>query len=229
MSSYRRKQQRIPRNPILRAHSFKRTTSFQLGVNSYQGFTTPSGASVYGNGLSFIYTLAGPIVTGSVAFATTVPMPNVSEFTSLFDQYKIKRIKVRMIWTNNVTNSSAAAGTLTGIANPIVQIATDLDDGVPPATNTSLMEREDTRFLAFDSTGPKSYSVTPKYAMAASIGGASATLGAQGSNWINVSSDTVQWFGTKLWMEPQSSGATQLQTGYLWLYFTYEYEFRTVR
>lgn len=184
---------------------------------------------MYGNGLSFIYTLGGPIITGSVAFATTATMPNVTEFTSLFDQYKIKRVKVRMIWSNNVSNGTASAGTLTGNANPIVQVATDLDDGVPPNVNTQLMEREDTKFIAFDTNGPKSYSVSPKYAMAASVGGTTASLGAQGSNWVNCSSDTVQWFGTKLWMESQSSAGTQLQTGYLWLYFTYEYEFRTVR
>lgn len=223
------KRSRVPRSLILRPHSFRRTNAIQLGVNSFSGFTSPSGSTIYGNGLSWCFQLQGTYVLGSTGNNSLVAMPNYAEFTSLFDQYRIKRVHVRMIASNNVSNATSTAGTLVGSAIPLLQLATDFDDNVPPSASTQMMEREDTRYLPMDSNGPKHYQVQPKYKVAASVGGALASLAGASTSWLDTNAADVQWFGTKLWMESQSSAGTQLQTGYIWLYFTYDYEFRTVQ
>jgi hypothetical protein len=210
----------------LRPHRFTRTTSTQFGVNSYAGFTSPSGATVYGNGLQLSYTLAQINMNGT-ANSFVLAVPDYTEFSALFDQYRIVGVKERWIWSNNIGNSSAAVGTLTGNAIPIVQSCFDYNDAVPPATNVVLQEREDTRYLTFDSTGPKTFSVKPKQIGALSVGGATASLAGQTVDWVNTSSPTVIHLGHKMYMESQSNAATQLQTGYLWVYITLEFEFRT--
>lgn len=198
----------------------------QFGVNSYAGFTSPSGALTYGNGLQITYTLSGIGFNGN-ANSTSIAMPDFAEFTALFDQYRIVGARERWIWSNNIASASSVVGTLVGNCIPIVQSAFDYTDASPPASNTVLQEREDTEYLSFDTNGPKSFRVKPKCLGALSVGGTSAALAGQASEWIGTNAPTVQHLGHKMYMESQSNAATQLQTGYLWCYVTLEMEFRT--
>lgn len=216
----------VPRDLSTVPHRFTRTCAFQFGVNSFQGFTSPSGATIYGNGVGFTYSLAAVNVIGNLN-STSVAVPDYTEFTALFDQYKIVGVKEKWVWSNNVTNASAALGTLAGTANPIVLSSFDRNNAAPPTSSTELMQRDDTRYLTFDSNGPKVLSSRPVVDTVVGLGGASASALAQSSPWLSTAGATVVYNGRKNWMMSQSSGATQLQTGYLWVFFTLEFEFRT--
>jgi hypothetical protein len=219
---------RVPRGLALQVHRFCRTVSTQFGVNSYQGFTSASGAINIGNGIGIAYSLAGVNISGT-ATSITIPMTDVGEFTSLFDQYKIVGVRSRWIWTNNVSNGSAAPGTFTGIGNPVVQSSFDYDDSLPPGSQTVLLEREDTRFWTFDTNGPKTFSIRPKLLTGVLSGASVVAAESSSGGWVNTSTTGVLYYGHKMWMEPLSTPTTQLQTGYLFVYFTVDFEFRTAK
>ncbi len=215
--------QRVPR-PLPRSYKFQRTTAFQFGYNSYAGFTSPSGSIVYGNGIALKYNLSQVLIIGGVTVAA--PLPNFTEFTALFDRYRVNNVRLRFHYSNNVANGSTVAGTLTGAALPSIQIANDYDDATPPPANTTLMERTNTKFWLLDTNGPKSHSVKPRFAMGVQNGGSFVTGATGGNNFIDCSFPNTDYFGTKLWCETQTSPATQLQLGYIWMYATYDLEFK---
>lgn len=221
------KRSRVPRNLSTVPHRFTRTCAFQFGVNSFQGFTSPSGATIYGNGVGFNYTLAAVNILGNLN-SSSVAVPDSGEFTALFDQYRIVGVREKWVWSNNVTNASAAVGTLVGTVNPIVLSSFDRNGSAPPTSSTELMERDDTRYLTFDSTGPKLLSCRPVCDTVVGLGGASASALAQSASpWLNTNGTGVIYYGRKNWMMSQSSSPSQLQTGYLWVFFTLDFEFRT--
>lgn len=216
----------VPRVLANTPHRFTRTCAAQFGVNSFQGFTSASGATIYGNGVGFDYSLSQVTISGNLN-SFTVAIPNYAEFTSLFDQYRIVGVKERWVWTNNVTNASSAVGSLVGTCNPVVLTDSDRNDSAPPTSSTELMERDSTKYLSFDSNGPKKLFLRPNVDIPIGVGGTGAAIAAQGSPWISTAAVTAKYYGRKNWMMSASSAGTQLQTGYIWVFFTLEFEFRT--
>ena len=53
----------------------------------------------------------------------TLPMPNVSEFTGLYDQYRIDYVECKFSFSNNNSSNSSPGSTL-----PIMYLVKDYDD-----------------------------------------------------------------------------------------------------
>jgi hypothetical protein len=219
----------VPRPLSVATYKFTRTCAFQFGYNSYAGFTSPSGALVYGNGLGLKFQLSQMVLSGTFVTVTQA-LPNYTEFTSLFDRWRITNVRLKFHYASNIANGSAVPGTLTGVALPILQIANDYDDAAPPASNVELLQRQNTKYWTLDSTGPKNHSIAPKVILAGENSGAfTSFVVADGHPFIDCGTPNTDHVGVKLWCETQTSAATQLQLGYIWVYAMFDLEFKDPR
>lgn len=220
---------RILKNPNY-VYRFSRTATWQCGYNGYSGFTTVSGGVVYGQGIGFNWTLGGPIISGSASSPGLQVMPNVTEFTALFDQYRIDNVKIKVFYTNNISNATGAVSTFQQIALPTGQFCTDYDDSVPPSSQGELLQRPETKLLQFNTNGPLVFNV-PKPEMAQTVNAQTGINSVAAKNgWIDCGQTDVNNYGWKVWLEQFGSNtAGGLQQGYFQFYFTYDLSFKGVR
>nr|WAE43196.1 MAG: capsid protein [Cressdnaviricota sp.] len=146
-------------------------------------------------------------------------LPNYTEFTQLFDQYRITQIK--MTWTNQA-NTYQGNNTPT-LSAPSLMTCLDYDDG------TALLQRND--FLQYETykarpfIGTHSLYVKPKVATAVYVG-ALTTGYAQtyGNPWVDSANPSTPYYGCKwalIWPSV-GDGATVLGVINLDIQFTIE-------
>lgn len=209
-------------------YRFKRTCSWQPAYNAYYGFTTPSGVP-YGGALGFTWCLSGPVITGSAA-STSVAMPNVSEFAALFDEYRIDAVHIKIFYTNNISNTSAAVGTFQQIALPTGQFCTDFDDSTPPASNTELLQRPETKLLQWNTNGPLQFTIkSPKAAYTVNTQSGTNSVAKAPGGWMDMAAQNINIYGWKVFLEQFGSSTNTLEQGYFQFYFTYDISCRGVR
>lgn len=220
---------RIIRNPNA-VYRFARTATWQCGYNAFYGFSNISGGTNYGQGLGFIWTLSGIQINGSTTSYGLVPLPNVAEFSSLFDQYRIDNVHIKIFYTNNVANTTGAVATFQQIALPTCQFCTDYDDGQAPTTQGELLQRPETKLIQWNTNGPVQVSC-PKPQMNASVNtltGLNSVAPKHG--WCDMTATNTNLTGYKMWLESFGSNtAGGLQQGYFQFYFTYDLSFKGVR
>lgn len=115
---------------------------------------------------------------------TLSSLPNSTEFTSLFDQYRIVQVTCRFI---------PLAGAGTG-SNPLIT-AIDYDDSTPPVAVTDLLQYD-----SYVMTQPGfvlERTLTPHVAVAAYSGAFTSFANAPNAMWIDVASPNVQYYGLK--------------------------------
>lgn len=127
-------------------------------------------------------------------------LPNYSEFTSLFDRYRISGVKLKIIPTcdNNATGTSATYNA------PRLYYCWDYDDSDAPITANQMMERDNVKIkqgLRVISTYSK-----PRAQMAIFNTGLSTAYGdAQRKQWIDMGNTSVPHYGFKCWFESDSA------------------------
>lgn len=115
----------LPTNSV-KFHNFIRTVSTsagRLGYNLNTGFSW-NGVAL-GNTLQFSFTLAALNIYAagaSTAFAV-LALPNYTELTALYDQYRIDWVEMQIMFSNNQSSVNTPATTL-----PILWLAKDYDD-----------------------------------------------------------------------------------------------------
>jgi len=208
----------------------QRTTTWQCGYSAVSGFTNLAGSVIYGSGLGLAFKLSEVNGTGNLVNPGVLnAVPNYTEFTALFDYYRIKGVHIKMIYTNNVANTTAAVGTASAIALPTVQGMYDLDDGNAPTTEGELLQRPGVRLETLGTNGPLNFYVKAKYAnqILTDAGVQPAGIGAS-SDWLDGNFPGIPHFGYKLWLTPWAA-APALQQGYFQFFFTYDLEFKGMR
>jgi len=195
-SSLSSSSSRIPRYiPMKGMHKFSRTIPINLSLNSALGFVDDAGATV-GSFLSFTYTLAGVRVNGNTGlFSRTYNMPNSSDFTNLFDNYRIDGVTIKMI--SGVTG--VGVQTTTGHVMPWLWVFNDQDDGLAPAAPSQFMEREGLRVVSFSDSNIQTHKCSPRLATQHYNGIALSGYGV-GNKYAFVDSayPNVEYYGTKI-------------------------------
>lgn len=191
---------------------------FKTGVSSL----TPASGTHYGFGLGMLFTL-GNIITNGDASGTsaTWTVPNVSEFSALFDSYRLKKVVLRFFYTDNVTYAT------TGVNMPCFHICNDDDDSLAPGGPTELVQRAGVRLVTLGA-GNRSqiqyHTCYPKInaAIASTSGGSTYQMHPSRNNWLSTNDLTVQHFGVKArWDQAE---ATDLMLGSLYCYVDYYIE-----
>ena len=185
---------------------FKRTmviTSSTLGI-------VTAGSWAAGTGMSYMQvtggTANGVIAYGSFSYTGFLEdLPGYTDFTNLFDMYKITGIKVRFI---PYSSSGATAGTqLSSGSAPVIHTVLDFDDNaVPLATETGLQTMRQSSYYRVSRNKMSRY-FSPKQTgyVQDSIALADATTSLK-PRWVSTEAARVYHMGLKGIVECISNG-----------------------
>ena len=209
-------------------HKFQRTVisaggSGDTGININSQIATgffSSGSYDFG----FTFSLAGVFLYLGGVYTASWAMNSTSEFTALFDMYRIASIDVVM--TMNVDNSPNGAPT---ISMPIIYMVEDFDDS-SDVPLTSIVQYNNLKTIQCgvnDKGSVNRFRIHPK--PAETVWYTSVTSGyQQGTNkkWMNTNYNAVPYFGLKGVIDPIHTTAGSVSLGYLHFSFTYNLEFK---
>lgn len=215
---YGRKPRRYARRKAMRragalrrqVHSFKRVVNFGTVTAS----TAPAGGAV-------------PVRT-AISFPLSL-VPNVTEYTSLFDQYKINGIAFRVV----PKTSGQFQGASSGVANPIgygqVVSVIDYDDSVTPLNKDQLLEYGSVKFSKCNWIH-KRY-LKPKILTRAQINSVTDGNVSAKATWIDTVNPDVQHYGIKLFIDAPvvNNPATDSSSIAYDLYATYYFQCKNTR
>lgn len=210
-------------------HFFKRTISssgqvapFRVNLNSSAGGVpqfTVNGVS--GSNISIGFALSGVVVNCGGVPAATISMTDVSEFTTLFEEWAIDYVEC--VYTASTNNAQATSA---GAQFPLIGAAIDYDDLVPK-TLSQLQEYDTYRQFQMIAGQPIKTIIKPRlvqvmYQPGVSVGYGSASAG----TWVDCAYPTVQCYGHKLALDAFPTGAVSAYWGDLDLAFTFHLKFR---
>jgi hypothetical protein len=133
---------------------------------------------------------------GALKFVLT-QLPSYTEFTTLFDQYRIARMEYTFLPYFTIGTPSAYA--------PFIATAVDYDDGTAPASFAAIQQYENSRVISAYNKFSVSYQ--PHIAIAA-YSGAFTSYANNRAGWIDSASTAVEHYGVK-WVIGQCSGSAQ--------------------
>lgn len=198
---------------LSRIHTFKRVGEPMEILNpTGAGVTLPTLTNATGAGASYPYLQVGSSSFTSIASGVKfggafsfqlAQCANVSEITSLFDNYRIKKVVLRFDYSVNQAPSTVASPSGNqATAVPIMHICPDFDDNAVPAARTSVLENGYARTVRLDKTF--TMSLTPRAQSTVTSGSASGLV-AGGlmplGQWLDAASTQVPHFGVKFWID----------------------------
>lgn len=196
--SYSKGTSMVPRNRFSKSdvYFFKRTVSLPTIV------VDPSGGDT-----SFGY-----------SFNLGV-LPNYTEFTTLYQKYRIVGVRVRFI--PSVTEVIAVTVTgppvLSNSMTPFYYVV-DYNDSTPPSSVAQMLEYQNVKVTIPSSDKIRSIYFKPRAALAAYSGVTFTSYASDKGNWIDTNSPNVQYYGLKgYWPQSDrvSMGFRVLATIYL--------------
>lgn len=215
-------------------YSFKRTVCAGLKINTSIGFSTYPTAGVvaggynsgvnstsYGVGIKF--SLQGMSIIGTAACGYS--MPSIGDFTGLFDQWRIKKVVLKICYTSNIASSSSPTITL-----PIIQHCPDQDDANPPLLPNELLQRPEMKVVEYGAGGQnlvKYFTIYPQAKLATDPTGVTPTATAQRSMFFDCNESGVENFGFKMWLD--STRLSNTDIGDLLIYADMYLDFKGVR
>lgn len=124
-------------------------------------------------------------------------LPGYTEFTALYDYYKITGVKFALIPYQTQSNSVSS---LNNAANVPIFYAVDTSDSTAPTTVEEICEYQDHKIARlYDGF---SHYFKPKFTDATS---------ASRDGWISTSNPTLNWFGIKFAIPPTANAMTYYQ------------------
>jgi hypothetical protein len=154
---------------------------------------------------------------GALSFKLNL-LDNYTEFTALFDMYKIDYIEVKFIPQFNMQTI-----TTNSTITPNLYTVLDYDDATAPASISELRQFSTFREDRFDYVVTRA--IQPRMAVAAYSG--AFTSYANTRSWVDCNSPGIEWYGVKYGASAGASGQTNLQT---WSYVvSYYISFKHVR
>lgn len=210
-SKPRRRMMRRTRRPGLRnIYKFKRQagTSFVtwkydatngIVVNT-QGLIAKG--AVTSSTLSTVGGLTGYYDVGLAQWFQLSDVPSATDFTNLYDRYKITGVKLQITYLDN----SAAVNGLSVF--PVLNYAIDYDDNSVPSSESQMQEKQDTKTKVLIANKPINIFVKyPRYQAAALNNAGTFDAAALSKGYINCTYPTVKHSGVKFWISSIYSNA----------------------
>ena len=197
-----------------RVHTFKRCGDPLYITNGVGASVISSGNTALIGGSGVLGAGADPVIAthtqvrGSLKFQLA-QLAGVSEITNLFDNYRIKKVKLSFLFSYD---SSQAAGAGTGtpaIAAPVMYHTYDPDDDVFPATTTSVLQHSFAKTTRM--TREVVVWLTPRAQNQVVGGGTSGGGLLPVGSWLDCDSAGINHYGLKFVINqfPQGAGANQ--------------------
>lgn len=190
-------------------HMFKRIVS----LGTYTASNTPlGGSSAVQKGFSFQLS----------------DLPNVSEYSSLFDQFKITGVKLRIVPKVGMTTQGSSTGTVATVGYGQVVTAIDYDDAAAPISKDSLLEYGSAKYTSVSRIHTRY--IKPKVLNAVWVNIASTGYSPVRAPWIDQANTNLPHYGIKMWIDPpeNSNGTTNSSVAYD-VYATYYFMCKNTR
>lgn len=195
-------------------HSFKRTTPFdsELGLSLSTPAATGGEIQLMNEGFRFIIDRNGSLVAGSMNYASFSlnfqigSIPFISEFSSLFDSYRIRKVVVKIQSYGTVAmNPPGSAGQTYPNVSPMVHWVIDNDDNTLPTADAAGIDtlREypsyRVRRLISDSDKPITIVLKPKTLTSTQTSGGTYVGPANAARnlWLDIAVNTAPHYGIK--------------------------------
>lgn len=206
--------------------------SGNFGCLFYSNGAIPAAGLVVGSGandFAMQFELGGVSVVYGVGGASNgnSTTSNISEYSALFDAYRINAVQVTMNFSSNSSSLTQPAASL-----PLVATAVDLDD-VSPVSITELGQYQSYKLRQFNTNGPQTIMIKPVPKSLSSTGTGVTAVAANGfrSQWQDMQTTSVPYYGLKCAFDNQLLGAAGTSTiaGYITFSVIYHVSFRGVR
>lgn len=158
-----------------------------------------------------------PTDTGRAASVIALSnVPDVAEFTNLFDQFTIDSVDVKFVCNRAAISAGNSA------IFPTLLYAPDYNDSVAPGTVNDILSYGNLDVFQFSETARSvKYTLRPKAAVSVSSG----TAISPGRLWCSTSSaSATPWYGFKYWLVDYNS--TSSTGSVVTLYLTFHLSFR---
>lgn len=143
-------------------------------------------------------------ISKSFSFALA-DLPNVAEYTGLFDQYKLTGISLKII-PRASQFQGAASGTVNAIGyNPVIT-ALDFDDAATPSSKEVLMQYGSCKFTGSNRIHKRYFK--PKILQPAWVNAISSGYASERAKWIDIANTNVAHYGLKWWVDAPALGAS---------------------
>jgi len=144
------------------------------------------------------------------AFSFTLNQASaIGEITSLFDNYRITKVKLQFMFSyDNATGAGAATGS-PNLAAPVMHYCYDPDDNSTPLSRTDVLQNGFCKTVRL--TNQHTVMITPR-AQQPIVGGTGAAGGVVPlGQWFDCSSPLIQFYGLKFWIDQFPRGAADSQ------------------
>lgn len=137
----------------------------------------------------------GAPAVGYADFFNLASVPDVSDFTALYDQYKIKGIKYTLIPRISNAGPSGAVGNPSILGN--IWSVLDFDDSNIPASLNTLLQYQNVKRTQYN----KIHSRYFKPSVQLGVGTPLASSLIRKNQWIDAANISAQHLGIKLWVD----------------------------
>ncbi len=164
--------------------------------------------------------VAGAIDAGNGRRFRLSDLPSSSDFTNLFDQYRIKHIEAVYVFSTHILASQARYPRLT--------FAVDYSDASNPASESDVLQYQNSETYQFGQVKHTFKRVfQPRAALAAFEGAFTGYGMASVNQWFDTNDSSIEYYGTKDWLTNYNTG---LNTGaQVTLYYRYHLEFKNAK
>jgi len=180
------------------------------------------------NGLAVTFALDGCRMYVGGVNSTSATIPTNTDFTTLFDSWRIRGVSVKVFFTNTTATSAT-----TTTAMPIVYFTPDSDDVTPPDMNI-IQQYPGTKSYQFGNgatpDGCLRCYVRPKALNATGTQTGPTQLGAvswPALAWMDMATPANQYFGLKMVLPPDVNQS--VAGGRFIFHFAVDYEFKGCR
>ncbi len=163
---------------------------------------------------------AGAVDTGVGRRFRLTDVPTSSDFTNLFDQYRIIGVEAMYVFSTHILASQARY--------PRITFAVDYSDAGNPGTEADVLQYQNAESFQFGQVKHTfKRALKPRAALAAYEGAFSGYGMASANQWFDCNDPSIEYYGTKEWI---SNYNTTLATGaVLNVYHRYHMEFKNAR
>lgn len=208
---------RVPRGLVPKTYTFQRTIQQTLPMNQSTG---------WGGTGSFALTLAASLATLDVFAGGTLlyqpVMPGLTDFTNLFDMYKITNIRYEIYYSVN-DNTLPSSNAL-----PLVHIANDYND-TSGFTLADIQQYPNMYTFQLGKEKPIVWDCQPRVRLDVLTNtGITSSSAFNTTGWIDTSSPSIQQLGTKVWLNTMGRTAN-VDIGNAVLIATFNIEFKNPR
>lgn len=208
-----------PRRAISgQVYKFRRSASALFPIG-------PAGWDNAGADLTFTTALGSASINISGTLARSVAIPNVSEFTNLYDQFRITKIRMRWWLSRNLSNTVAAS-------KPLLHIVNDYNS-TGSFSLVDVQQHQDMRSYQFKEGSPIVWDLYPhmRIDVLQDSGVLSSSAYNIKSDWVDTSSPNTQFLGTQVFLNMMGDSSTFAvpYPGYIFMEMEYYFEFKNVK